>query len=191
MSSTTLQYNWLWCDDNQKVTEWFLSEPDIHEYALFYSSFINHANRTWSIFADKAPRVKKLQRLELFIIECLCKNPIPADMLIEAFKKYNKYIGGTRGNLKGKGLIKFGDDTPEMRAIKDGKKELHHQIATYHKKHGDTRFEDTENENTEDGEMKDVEAQPTEIVDENGERPITFELAIVGGKKNDEDQDMA
>jgi hypothetical protein len=33
---------------------------------------------------------------------------IPADMLIEALRTYNKFIGGTKGALKGTGLIKFG-----------------------------------------------------------------------------------
>ncbi|KAH0013102.1 hypothetical protein KCU78_g9354, partial [Aureobasidium melanogenum] len=191
MSSAKPQYNWLWCDDNQKVTDWFLSEPDRHEYAFFYSSFINAANRTWLISIDTKPRAKKLPAHELFILDCLCKKPIPAGMLIEALKKYNKYIGGTKGELKGKGLIKFRDDAPEISAIRDGEKELYHLISKYHKKHGDTRFEDTENENIEDEEMMDAEAAPNEAASENDERPVTFELAIVGGKKNNEDQDMA
>lgn len=114
MSSAKPEYNWLWCDDNQKVTDWFLSEPDRHGYAFFYSSFINAANRTWLISIDTKPRAKKLPAHELFILDCLCKKPIPAAMLIEALKKYNKYIGGTKGDLKGKGLIKFKDDAPGM-----------------------------------------------------------------------------
>ncbi|KAK6002835.1 hypothetical protein QM012_001585 [Aureobasidium pullulans] len=166
MSPVPSQYTWLWCDDHKKVTD-------------------------WSIFIDKTPRIKKLPPHEQLIIDCLCKNPIPAAMLIEALKKYNKYIGGSKGDLKGKGLIRFGEDAPGMRAIKDGEKELYYQIARYHKKRGDTQFEDTKNEDMEDEEMADAEAPTAGNAKENVERSATFGIAIVGGKKNDVDQDMA
>lgn len=109
MSSAEPQYTWLWCDDNTKVTEWFLSEPDHHEYQFFYSSFINAANRAWSLISFKNA---VLQPLDEDMISCLSLNPIPAETLIEVLKKYNRLIGGTRGDLKRKGLIKFGDAPP-------------------------------------------------------------------------------
>jgi hypothetical protein len=111
MSSSSADYTWLWCDDHAKVTDWFLTLSDRHEYPLFYSSFINAANRSWSTYARDADH-KKLQPLDYLFIDCLAEEPIPADMLIEALSGYNRLIGGTKGSLKGKGLIKCENTVP-------------------------------------------------------------------------------
>jgi len=50
--------------------------------------------------------------LDYLFIDCLAEDPIPADMLIEALSAYNKLIGGAKGSLKGKGLIKCQNSVP-------------------------------------------------------------------------------
>ena len=103
--SCSSAYKWLRCDNHAKVTHWFLTLDDRHEYPIFYSSFVNAANRSWSIYQQYADH-KRLQPLDYLFIDCLAEDPIPADMLIDALSAYNKLIGGTKGYLKGKGLIK-------------------------------------------------------------------------------------
>jgi hypothetical protein len=105
-------HKWIWCDDHAKVTTWFSSLPDHHDYSISYASFINTANRSWEISVDKSPTAKKLQPLDRLIVDCLQEKPIPANMLIEALRTYNKFIGGTKGALKDTGLIKFGSVAP-------------------------------------------------------------------------------
>jgi hypothetical protein len=102
-------YTWLWCGDNTTVNMWFLNMPEHHNYRVFYASFINAANRAWDL--ARRPETT-LQPLDLDMIVCMLQEHIPAEMLIDTLKKYNKVIGGTKGNLKGKGIIKVGDDTP-------------------------------------------------------------------------------
>ncbi|KAG9514132.1 hypothetical protein KCV07_g8311, partial [Aureobasidium melanogenum] len=183
MSSAELQYNWLWCDDNEKVTAWFLNEPDHHEYQFFYSSFINVVNRAWELLRHKNAIIRPLDEE---MINLLSQDPIPAEILIETLKKYNRLIGGTKGYLKGKGLIEFQDVAPELSAVKNGEIELRKKVRSFCKKQ-----DKSEQKTMKDEDMVDVEAAPTEAASNNSERPVTFELAIVGGKKNDEDQDMA
>jgi hypothetical protein len=102
-------YSWLWCEENAKVNKWFLNMPERHNYRTFYSSFINAVNRAW----DSARRNEStLQPLDLDMIVCLLQERIPAEMLIETMKSYNKIIGGNKGNLKGKGLIRVDDNIP-------------------------------------------------------------------------------
>ncbi|KAG9600067.1 hypothetical protein KCU77_g10956, partial [Aureobasidium melanogenum] len=177
MSSTEPQYSWLWCDDNEKITEWFLNEPDHHEYQFFYSSFINAANRAWELLRHKNTI---LQPLDEEMINLLSRDPIPAGMLIETLNKYNRLIGGTKGYLKGKGLIRFQDVAPERSAVNNGEIELHKKVRSFCKK-----LPKAEQETMEDEEMADGEAA------EVGKSPVQFEIAIVGGKKNNEDHDMA
>jgi hypothetical protein len=113
--STTMSHanhKWLWCDDHAKVTTWFSSLSDRHDYNIFYASFINTANRSWEISVDKSPNAKKLQPLDRLIVNCLQEKSIPADMLIEALRTYNKFIGGTKGAVKGTGSIKSGSVAP-------------------------------------------------------------------------------
>jgi hypothetical protein len=112
ISSASANYRWLWCDNHAKVTTWFLSLPDRHEYAFFYASFINTANRSWEMSVDRSSTAKKLSPLSQLIVDCLEEESIPADMLIEVLEKYNKFIGGTKGNLKGTGLISFDNVAP-------------------------------------------------------------------------------
>lgn len=76
-----------------------------------------------------------------------------------------------------------------MAAIEAGVRRLYKLIARTWRKC--CRADESDDEPTEDKEMVDAEAAPTEAAKEKGERPIRFELAIVGGKKNDEDEDMA
>jgi hypothetical protein len=102
---------WLWCDYHAKVTDWFLTLTDRLEHPLFYSSFINAANRSWSTYARDADH-KRLQPLDYLFIDCLAEEPIPADMLIEALSGFNRSIGGTKGYLKGKGLIQCENTVP-------------------------------------------------------------------------------
>jgi hypothetical protein len=111
MSSSSADYTWLWCDYHAKVTDWFLTLTDRLEHPLFYSSFINAANRSWSTYARDADH-KRLQPLDYLFIDCLAEEPIPADMLIEALSGFNRSIGGTKGYLKGKGLIQCENTVP-------------------------------------------------------------------------------
>lgn len=110
--STDVNYKWLWCDDHAKVTEWYLGLTDRHEYAFFYASFINTANRSWEIYSNGRETKKRLDVLGQHIVGCLDEEPIPADMLIETLGRYQKFIGGTKANLKGTGLIRFDKDDP-------------------------------------------------------------------------------
>lgn len=103
-------YKWLWCDDHAAVTNWFLGVTERHDYDLFYASFINTANKHWSKSLD--PKAKKLQPLEKRIVNCLLEDPIPADAFIDVLQGYNRFIGGTKGDLKSTGLIKWSDEPP-------------------------------------------------------------------------------
>ncbi|KAG9512962.1 hypothetical protein KCU93_g10214, partial [Aureobasidium melanogenum] len=182
MSLPEPQYSWLWCDDNQKVTDWFLSVADRHDYDLFYSSFINIANKIWMKSLD--PRAKMLQPLEMRIVDCLLEEPIPANALIDVLKEYNQLIGGTKGDIKATGLIRWTNEPPTMAAMEAGVRKLYKLIvATWRKC---CRADDSDGKPIEDEETVDTEA-----ADEMDKSRVTFELAIVGGKKNNEDQDMA
>lgn len=112
MSSTAPDYQWLWYDDHDKVTTWFESLNDRHEYRLFYPSFINTAKRYWEISVNQTATAKKIEPLGQRIVNCLHEDPIPADMLIEALSAYQKFIGGTKASLKRVGPVRFGDDPP-------------------------------------------------------------------------------
>lgn len=76
-----------------------------------------------------------------------------------------------------------------MRAIEDGETELHHYITRYFEKRGYVQDSSAENEDMEDEEMVDAETAPTGAAKENNK--FTFEIPIIGGKKIDEDLDMA
>ncbi|KAH0285224.1 hypothetical protein M436DRAFT_61227 [Aureobasidium namibiae CBS 147.97] len=181
-SSSNTNYKWLWCDDHAKVTNWFLSLTDRHEYALFYASFINTANRHWEISIDTTATAKKLEPLGQLIVECLDEDPIPTDWLIEALSGYHKFIGGTKGNLKGTGVIRFDNTPPDMASIQRGETKLYNLIARYYKQ---PKIKD---EGIQDEEMEDAEMEV-----EQEKQHTKFEIAIVGGRKKieDEDEDMA
>lgn len=110
MSFDKPQYTWLWCEDHAKVTDWFMSVTNRRDYDLFYSSFVNIANKFWMKSLD--PRAKKLQPLEERIVDCLLEESIPADALIDVLKEYNQLIGGTRGDIKSTGLIIWTSEPP-------------------------------------------------------------------------------
>jgi hypothetical protein len=107
-------YTWLWCDDHPKVTDWFFTLTDRHEYNLFYSSFVNAANRSFQLFKrnERENNSAQLQPFDQLNVECLLHESIPADKLIEALTQYQRIIGGTKGYVKGKGVIKFEDTAP-------------------------------------------------------------------------------
>ncbi|KAH0285225.1 hypothetical protein M436DRAFT_61226 [Aureobasidium namibiae CBS 147.97] len=122
-----LYYTWLWCGDNTTVNKWFINLPEHHQYRAFYSSFINAANRAWDSARNDG---STLQPLDLDMIVCMLQEHIPAQMLIDTLKKYNKLIGGTKGSWKGKGIIKFDDTPPEMSTIEAAVKELHKKVKS-------------------------------------------------------------
>lgn len=105
----SVYYKWLWCNENTKVNAYFLNMPERHNYRVFYAALVNVANRAW----DQARHSgSNLQALDLHMIACLLEEHIPADMIIEAIQQYNKLVGGNKGDLKGKGLVKIGDSPP-------------------------------------------------------------------------------
>ncbi|KAG9643282.1 hypothetical protein KCU95_g18112, partial [Aureobasidium melanogenum] len=163
-----------------------MSVADRHDYELFYSSFINIANKIWMKSLD--PRAKKLQLLEMRIVDCLLEEPIPANALIDVLKEYNQLIGGTKGDIKSTGLIRWTNEPPITAAIEAGVRKLYKLIAATWRKC--CRSDDSDGEPTEDEEMVDAGA-----ADELDKSLVKFEMAIVGGKKdvedNDEDQEMA
>ncbi|KAH0364665.1 hypothetical protein KCU65_g6585, partial [Aureobasidium melanogenum] len=190
MASPAADYKWLWCDDHTKVTNWFLGVTERHDYDLFYASFVNTANKYWSKSLD--PKAKKLLPLEMRIIDCLLKDPIPADALIDVLKDYNRLIGGTKGDLKSTGLVKWSDEPPTMAAIETGAEMLYKHVAATRRL--SRRAHNSNIELDEDEEMQDIDAQneqPTPSVESKAEHTVKFGiLPVVGGKKGmDEDED--
>lgn len=104
-----LYYTWLWCDDNAKVNQWFMNVRNRQPYRVFYASFINAANKAWVVSTDPNG---KLKPIESRMVDCLLQEPIPAEQLIDMLERYNKFIGGNKGNLKRKGLIKWDEEEP-------------------------------------------------------------------------------
>jgi hypothetical protein len=107
-------YKWLWCDDHAKVTAWFLTLTDRYDYNLFYPSYVNAAGRSFELFQRNKGGItwSQLQPFDRLNVECLLNETIPADKLIEALSQNQRVLGGTKGNLKGKGMIKFNDAAP-------------------------------------------------------------------------------
>ncbi|KAI5240418.1 hypothetical protein E4T43_06082 [Aureobasidium subglaciale] len=137
-----LPNKWLWCDDNAKVNRWFQHEVNRHRYRVFYSSFINACNRVWVISVDKNS-THKLQPLEHLMIDCLLEERIPADMLIDVLQKYNHFIGGTRGELKNKSLIKWDVEAPKDSQMEKGVEKLYKVVADSWKKSRSGNINDT------------------------------------------------
>jgi hypothetical protein len=107
-------YKWLWCDDHAKVTAWFLTLNDRYDYNLFYPSYVNAAGRSFELFQRNKGDFtsSQLQPFDHLNVECLLNETIPADELIDASNQNQRILGGTKGNLKGKGMIKFSDAAP-------------------------------------------------------------------------------
>jgi hypothetical protein len=104
-----LPHKWLWCDNHPQVTKWFMTVPSRPRYNTFVSSFVNAANRAW----EKAIDVQgKLSPIERTIVDCLLNDPIPADVMIATLQDYNHFIGGTKGELKQRGLIPWDEEAP-------------------------------------------------------------------------------
>lgn len=107
----SVYYKWLWCNENSKVNVWFLNMREHHNYRVFYASFINAANRALELARHSN---STLQPLDLDMIACLLEEHIPADMVIDVLQKYNHLVGGNKGDLKNKGLVKMNDGPPGM-----------------------------------------------------------------------------
>ncbi|KAH0167248.1 hypothetical protein KCU67_g3960, partial [Aureobasidium melanogenum] len=121
----SVYYKWLWCNENSKVNVWFLNMPEHHNYRVFYASFINAANRAWELGRHSN---STLQPLDLDMIACLLEEHIPAEMIIDALKKYNHLVGGNKGDLKIKGLVKMSDGPPELSTIEAAVEELKKKV---------------------------------------------------------------
>ncbi|THX09449.1 hypothetical protein D6D13_06040 [Aureobasidium pullulans] len=124
-----LYYTWLWCDDNAKVNQWFMNVRNRQPYRVFYASFINAANKAWVVSTDPNG---KLKPIESRMVDCLLQEPIPAEQLIDMLERYNKFIGGNKGNLKRKGLIKWDEEEPDILAIEAGVKELYNMVEKFY-----------------------------------------------------------
>lgn len=76
-------YKW---DDHAKVTAWFLTLTDRHDCNLFYPSYVNAAGRSFELFQRSKGDFtsSQLQPFDRLNIECLLRETIPADKLIEA-----------------------------------------------------------------------------------------------------------
>lgn len=86
-----------------------MTVPSRPRYNTFVSSFVNAANRAW----EKAIDVQgKLSPIERTIVDCLLNDPIPADVMIATLQDYNHFIGGTKGELKQRGLIPWDEEAP-------------------------------------------------------------------------------
>lgn len=99
-----MAYEWLWCDDHVKITQWFFTQPRL-TYKEFYASFINFANSAWenSRQSSHAPLVG----LPKFVVELLKNERIPADELLAALKEYSAGLDEGKGFWKEKGLVAF------------------------------------------------------------------------------------
>lgn len=97
-------YDWLWCDNHEKITQWFLTKS-LSTYEVFYASFINFANKAWETSRqnDHAPS----EGLAKFVVELLKKEHIPADELLAALEEYSVGPWEARRQSETKGLVKL------------------------------------------------------------------------------------
>lgn len=97
-------YEWLWCDNHEKITQWFLNNS-LSTYEEFYVSFINFANTAWetSHGENHAP----LETLAKFAVELLKKEHIPADELLAVLEDYSVGPWKKRRQYETKGLVKL------------------------------------------------------------------------------------
>lgn len=102
--SASPDQEWLWCDNHDKISQWFLTKPHI-KFEEFYASFINFANRAWELSRcqDRAP----LEGLQKFVVELLQKERIPADELLTALQDYLVGQGDGKARWKEIGLVPF------------------------------------------------------------------------------------
>ncbi|CAD0096197.1 unnamed protein product [Aureobasidium mustum] len=109
--SASVTYEWLWCDDHVKITQWFLTQPRL-TYKQFYASFINFANRVWELSRqqERAP----LEGLEKFIVELLQKERISADGLLTALQEYSAGLGEGKARWKENGLVAFSEGLSKL-----------------------------------------------------------------------------
>lgn len=99
---------WLWCDDNAKVTKWYMNLPNRPRYSIFVSSFINNANKAWEKAIDPLTKMSPLDR---DMVQCLLKDPISTETMIKTLTTYNDFIGGGREELKQLGLISWNEES--------------------------------------------------------------------------------
>lgn len=101
-----MAYEWLWCDDHVKITQWFLTQPRL-TYKQFYASFINFANRAWEL--SRQQEHAPLEGLQKFVVELLQKERIPADELLTALQEYSAGLGEGKARWKENGLVAFSE----------------------------------------------------------------------------------
>jgi hypothetical protein len=58
------------------------------------------------------------EKLDHFALrECLLEEPLTAETMIDILDKYNKFIGGNKGELKQVGLIAWMDEAPSKSTL--------------------------------------------------------------------------
>ncbi|KAH0337993.1 hypothetical protein KCU81_g7801, partial [Aureobasidium melanogenum] len=123
-------YEWLWCDDNSKITQWFLTKS-LSTYEEFYVSFINFANTAWetSHRADRAP----LDALAEFVVGLLEKEQIPANEMLVALEEYAVDPWKKRRQNEKKGLVKVHPGL-NVHDLTYGKSKLQQKVTAYLRK---------------------------------------------------------
>ncbi|KAG9550336.1 hypothetical protein KCU71_g10291, partial [Aureobasidium melanogenum] len=123
-------YEWLWCDNHEKITQWFLNKS-LSTYEEFYISFINFANTAWetSHRENHAP----LETLAKFVVELLKKEHIPADELLAVLEDYSVGPWKKRRQYETKGLVKLHPGL-NVHDLTYGKTKLQQKVMAYHRK---------------------------------------------------------
>ncbi|KAG9761705.1 hypothetical protein KCU73_g2252, partial [Aureobasidium melanogenum] len=123
-------YEWLWCDNHEKITQWFLNNS-LSTYEEFYVSFINFANTAWetSHRENHAP----LETLAKFVVELLKKEHIPADELLAVLEDYSVGPWKKRRQYETKGLVKLHPGL-NVHDLTYGKTKLQQKVMAYHRK---------------------------------------------------------
>ena len=98
----SMPYEWLWCDNHVKITEWALAQPKL-PYKQFYGSYLNHVNQLWERSRQKDHPA--LEGLNKSAVELLQKERMPADELLESLKEYWRSLGEGKSRWKGNGLV--------------------------------------------------------------------------------------
>ncbi|THX09450.1 hypothetical protein D6D13_06041 [Aureobasidium pullulans] len=98
----SMPYEWLWCDNHDKITEWALAQPKL-PYEQFYGSYLNYVNRLWEISRQKNhPALEGSKKSE---VELLKKERMPADELLESLKEYWRSLGEGKSRWKANGIV--------------------------------------------------------------------------------------
>ncbi|KAG9944033.1 hypothetical protein KCU85_g8268, partial [Aureobasidium melanogenum] len=123
-------YEWLWCDNHEKITQWFLTKS-LSIYEEFYVSFINFANTAWetSHRADHAP----LDALAEFVVGLLKKERIPANEMLVALEEYAVDPWKKRRQNEKKGLVKVYPGL-NVHDLTYGKSKLQQKVTAYLRK---------------------------------------------------------